>query len=543
MMSYTLLIVDDEIPAIDGVKADLDLEKLNITELYTALNIRQAIGFFKENRVDILLCDIEMPQGSGLELLEWVRRHYPETVAIFLTSHSDFHYAKEAMRLGSLDYLLKPLLASELEETIQKAQTVIEHNSAVNRYSNSHQLWLKNQALVVERFWVDLINHTIPSQLFSIREQIELNHLPILEEATFQPLLVSIKSWNKPLSRRDEKIMEYALKKSSEEILLAENSGNVFFLESGKLLIIYSNVNEQDWDEGKIKKACSQYINFCNRFFYCELTCYLGKPVKVIEVAGLVLELKEQDKKNVAFYNKVYTSSGHEPYQDCNLIDIPDMNVWMSLLKSRKKEEVIKRIRSYLQELVQSQSINANILHLLREDYMQALYSFLNMKGIQAHKLFGDEESLSLLEKAPCSVKDMITWIEHVINKAVTQAIVFEETGEVIKMVRTYITNNLDHDLSRDTLANQVYLNPDHLSRIFKKETGYSLSEFVLLERIEHAKYLLTNTDISVSEIALSIGHSNFSHFTKIFKKYTGLGPSEYRLCVGMEEHSTISKK
>jgi len=529
-MSYTLLLVDDELPSIDGVKADLDMEKLNISALHTALNIRQAMEILKEHHVDILLCDIEMPQGSGLELLAWVREHYPQVVAIFLTSHSDFTYAKEAMRLGSLDYLLKPLLPSELEETIRKAQAVIDHNSEVNQYSNSHQLWLKNQALVLERFWLDVINHTIPSQLASIREHIDRNQLPISDDSTFLPLLISVKSWNKSLSRRDEKIMEYALKKTSEEMLLAEQSGNVFFLEQGKLLVIYPNYNEQGWNFNKLEDVCRRYIEFCHQFFYCDLTCYLGKPVKVIEMATLVSELKKQDRNNVAFYNQLYSYSRQENQQQrANRIEMPDFNIWMSLLKTGKKAEIIGRIKQYLDELVKSRIINMSFLHLLQEDYRQALYSFLNTRGIQAHQLFGDELSLSLSENASRSVKDMMLWMEHIINKAITQVVVIEDTGEVIRMIKTYIHNNLDQDLSRDTLANEVFLNPDHLSRIFKKETGYSLSEFVLNERIEHAKHLLASSDISVSEIALSIGYTNFSHFTKIFKKYTGLGPSDYR--------------
>ncbi len=65
-MNYHMLIVDDEIHAIEGVKSDLDLNKLGITNLFTAFNIRQAKDIFIEGSIDILLCDIEMPQGSGL---------------------------------------------------------------------------------------------------------------------------------------------------------------------------------------------------------------------------------------------------------------------------------------------------------------------------------------------------------------------------------------------------------------------------------------------------------------------------------------------
>lgn len=125
-MNNQMLIVDDEIHAIEGVKADLDLTKLGIIKLFTAYSMRQAQAVFGQEIIDIMLCDIEMPQGSGLELAAWVREHHPETVIIFLTSHADFKYAKEALKLGSLDYLLKPVLTTDLEKAIVSAQNVLD---------------------------------------------------------------------------------------------------------------------------------------------------------------------------------------------------------------------------------------------------------------------------------------------------------------------------------------------------------------------------------------------------------------------------------
>jgi two-component system response regulator YesN len=206
----------------------------------------------------------------------------------------------------------------------------------------------------------------------------------------------------------------------------------------------------------------------------------------------------------------------------------------MSLLKTGKIETVVNKVREILNGLVESKLIDMSSLHQLREDFTQALYTFLNMKGIQAHQLYGDETSLLLKDKSVRSVNDMMSWVQHAAGKALHQAEVVQESGEVVDMIKAYISSNIDQDLSRETIAGQVYLNPDHLSRLFKKETGYSISEYVLQERITLAQELLSSTNISVSEIALSVGYSNFSHFTKIFKKHAGLGPMEYRVKHGM---------
>jgi two-component system response regulator YesN len=98
-----LLIVDDEPLAVRGVKAAIQWDMLGIETIYTAYNAAQAKEVYTNHRIDIMLCDIEMPEDSGLDLLVWVREHYPATETIFLTCHADFAFAKQAIQLGSFD--------------------------------------------------------------------------------------------------------------------------------------------------------------------------------------------------------------------------------------------------------------------------------------------------------------------------------------------------------------------------------------------------------------------------------------------------------
>lgn len=92
-----------------------------------------------------------------------------------------------------------------------------------------------------------------------------------------------------------------------------------------------------------------------------------------------------------------------------------------------------------------------------------------------------------------------------------------------------YIRRNLDRDLSRTDIAEAIYLNPEYLSRLFKRETGSSLSDYIATEKMRAAQSLLGDTNIPVSIIATKVGYSNFSYFSQVFKKYTGLSPLEYR--------------
>ena len=527
-MTYQMLLVDDELVAIEGVKADLDLGKLNVTHLFTALNIRHAKEIFESNPIDILLCDIEMRQGNGLELLTWVREHHPHTVTIFLTSHADFKYAKEALRLGSLDYLLKPVLASELEAAIRKAQDVIEQYDEGNRNRQSHRLWMKHHSLIIERFWLDLINHTTPSNPAAVSQKIERLQIPLTEKSIVLPILISVQNWDKAIQFRDEKILEYALKKTAEEVLInSQENGMILQLESERFLVLHISDRKKQWDYDQLHDECHNYIKFCNRHFYCVLSCYIASPVEVYQIADQVALLKAKDRDNVAFVNQVFRED--RSFENHETPMMPGIAIWLSYLKGGNKEVVIQGAENFLDLLVNQGNMNAGVLHRFHQDFMQALYSYLNQHEIQAHQLLGDVTSKELTEAAGRSVKDMKAWVNHCVGKALNQAEMVKKSESVVHIVQRYVAAHIDQELPRDMLAEQVFLNPDYLSKLFKKETGYSLSDYVILERIKLAKKLLKQTDIPIGVVATSVGYSNFSHFTKIFKKYVECGPTEYR--------------
>ena len=92
-----------------------------------------------------------------------------------------------------------------------------------------------------------------------------------------------------------------------------------------------------------------------------------------------------------------------------------------------------------------------------------------------------------------------------------------------------YIRQNIEKDLSRSEIADAIFLNPEYLSGLFKKETGVSVGDFILSEKMGIARSLLADTMIPVSLVASRVGYSNFSYFSQVFKKATGLSPVEYR--------------
>lgn len=104
-----LLIVDDEIVTTEVLKEQIDRERPHIKEIYTAYNVAMAKEILQKTKIEIVLCDIEMPKENGLKLLEWVRNTGREIEFLFLTSHEKFEYAFGAVKNGAANYLLKPV--------------------------------------------------------------------------------------------------------------------------------------------------------------------------------------------------------------------------------------------------------------------------------------------------------------------------------------------------------------------------------------------------------------------------------------------------
>ncbi len=116
-----VLLVDDDRFVIAALKKGIDWENLGITGVYTANNISLAKEIIQNERIDLLLSDIDMPRGSGLDLLTFVREQGNKVPAIFLTNYADFGYAKRALELRSFHYFLKPIDYEELTKIIKQA--------------------------------------------------------------------------------------------------------------------------------------------------------------------------------------------------------------------------------------------------------------------------------------------------------------------------------------------------------------------------------------------------------------------------------------
>lgn len=129
-----LLIVNDDVVITDSMKNDITWSEHGINQVWAAYDAQTGKDIMNERKIDILLCDIEMPGENGIALLRWVRQEQKETECIFLTCHASFEYAQEAISLGCQNYLILPARYEDIIEAVCKVAGKLRADSVNRQY-------------------------------------------------------------------------------------------------------------------------------------------------------------------------------------------------------------------------------------------------------------------------------------------------------------------------------------------------------------------------------------------------------------------------
>jgi two-component system, response regulator YesN len=523
-----VLLVDDEKIFIDDIMSSIDWNKLDIDDTFSALNIRKAKEIIETEHIDIVLCDIEMPQGNGLELLAWIKDHYSYIESIILTCHVDFTYAQQALKVGCMDYILKPIQNDVLETAIQKAIKRIDSSSYLQQYSRFGEYWIKYHSVISEKFWIDLIGRAIGPDPQDIEKEAKERNIPYSADVKYLPILFSVKNWLKKCSPYDKKMKIFGLKNIACETILSDGlKGQILELSDDKFLLLIPLQINKDINLDHIKYLCSSCIVSCQKHFECNLACYLENCSSAFGLPDAVDNLIELDKENISYENQVFLLS--EFINHAVFVQIPDMKPWSVMLFEGKADTVISEINEYFSGLTAKKYLNADLLKQFLQDFMQMIYKLFESNGIPAHQILDNKEPIELYENATRSLGDLMSWLTYAVNLSVSLLSFSKNSDEVIERIKNYIDMNLNFNITREDLAEKFFINADYLDRVFKKEFGFTVTKYMCSQRISLAKRLLSETNVNVSDIATSLGFTNFSHFSTVFKKLTLLSPSEYR--------------
>ena len=151
--------------------------------------------------------------------------------------------------------------------------------------------------------------------------------------------------------------------------------------------------------------------------------------------------------------------------------------------------------------------------------------------GADLNEIFVCNESfIRELEKLS-SVEDIGAWLSALLHRFIDYSFDFSHIkhSDVVFKVAEYVKNRFAEKLSLDEIAEHVSLSKSYLSRIFKEETGESLSSYINKVRIDKAKLMLLDNGCALVNVASLCGFEDQSYFTKVFKRLVGVSPKRYR--------------
>jgi len=529
---FKMLLVDDEIFAVKGIVSGVNWERLGITEVHEAYHAEGAKQSLQQHTIDLMLCDIEMPEEDGLQLVEWIRAHKPEVTVIFLTCHAEFSFAQKAVQLGSYDYLLKPVIFSELEVVLAKALEGIrekrESSDATEHLKTYRSLWENKKTALIERFWQDILSQRLLPNESTFDRAMADYQLPVDQGRQMLLVLVSVEKWSQPFNERDEEIMTFALRNAAEEMIVGSRTGHVVEDHRGNMVIfLYTNAADAALLAEEAGRACSAYIASCNQYFYATLSCYLGEAVELQQIMASYHSLLDWEHRNVTQLNSVLVYGGaQDGPAGADRASVPLLH-WADWFEKGDTDKLTELIDETLHELSRHQ-VSVEALEDLYHSYQQAVYYVLHRKGIDA-QLLHREGALPGVAHATRSLGELGEWMRGMMRTVAGLLSAKRPTNSIVDKMKAYIEQNLTIDFSREDIAAHVFLNPAYISRLFRKETGYSLSDYVLQERMKQAAVRLLETDQPISQIAINLGYGNFSYFARMFKRVYGVTPQEYR--------------
>ncbi|MFD2612067.1 response regulator transcription factor [Paenibacillus gansuensis] len=534
---HNLLIVDDEMIAVQAIAKGMDWSDLPIGSIYEAYDFEEAAEILRSERIDVLITDIEMPGKNGLELLDFAHSLQPDIISIITTGHANFDYAHKAIQFGSLHYLLKPLDFRELKKLIAAAVTKIMEKKNVEQFYAAYDQFQKHRdqqlPLLRERFWQDLVNQRVMLTEERVEAAATLYDIPITAHTKVVPILISIEQWHKELNTRDEEIMEYALRNAAAEIILGSRSGQVLQERNGSNLVLVFTEGQYGPEQsfsGQLYAQCSTYIEKCAEYFHCSLSCYIGELSSLDELSAMFLRLVEHEKENVVLTNAVlFHSSSKTADTEGSASFLPDFERWITMLETGQKQPFVEQVCSWFDHS-DADTITARRLKDFYNGYIRMFYQVISMKGLRP----GNLAALDRMEKREACLKSVHLLKQWALQLA-DEYFCYQEQehapvhSSCVAEAIAYIEQHMDEELSREQIAGKVHLNSAYLSRLFKKETGLSLSDYIMKLRMEKAKELLREPRIKISQAASSVGYSHFSHFAKMFKRIIGQTPQEYR--------------
>ncbi|HCD9885478.1 TPA: response regulator [Enterococcus faecium] len=531
---YKLMIVDDEPIVLKGLSRFAWQE--HGFQLVTAVkNGLYAVEYLSDNPVDVILSDIKMPKMNGIKLLQQVNQLTPDVEVVFLTGHADFSYAKEAIKYGAFDYLLKPVDFSELADVMNRVKEKIA------KRNDEKDQWL-NLIQREKQVSANLKYKRILPGFFSGSDQLAEVFQNFQVDVDYRIVMVGFRFVN-PRKTAGYSDIHFILEQQTQRVfpdqaiqmIQKERQDNGY-----ALFVLPKNVPK--------KSQLREMTRICEKATIT-IKEKLGVSVKfavseIVSDVRVVDELKKQVDTllNAGRYSVSHQVMTYEGYLG------KEYGLW--IYTEQFKYDLFRTLMANDRQMLRQ--LTDAWVQMLPEngDLVTVKFSFNGflMDYLQYHHERRSDDGKSGLENRIYNrivdiiernqrAEDLSTFQEILREGLIQLGYISEETSDrprskkaiLVDAIIDQIKQEYFKDLSLDDFSNRYGFSKPYLSKVIKEETGRSFMDILSGQRLTMAAELLKNEDLRVKEISDMVGYADDSYFIKVFKKEFGMTPSDYR--------------
>ncbi|MBW4840436.1 MAG: response regulator [Paenibacillaceae bacterium] len=523
MEKLKVLIVDDEHLIRNLIRMRIDWAQEGFEIVGEASNAHEAMELVEQQKPDVILTDIYMPNIDGIEFSRSVMEKHPQIKIVVISGHDEFEYAQQSIKIGVFDFLLKPIRAADLLLVTNKLKQKIEEDrSREGELARLREELTRNLPYLREKFLLQWLQGTLTRE--DIREQAEYFQLPAFrQEAPYQIAVIEITPFSEKHTEEQLILLGMACKRKIE----------LFFLRDPLVTMLSDTRNQfvliSFRQEGDLAGVCEALIDRLIDSPEGLVTIGLGRTRYSLQEGHLGYQEACRAIRYKAFvgnnqvicYEDMVGSRG-ETYR-ANPELLRELQFYISVGSSEGASEILEQIFDVsFSSVSQFRMAAMDVIHECQRAAMEQQLG--SEQGLDKEMLV----SIITADNLPELVQILKRCILTVSNAIQTRRQAKE--GNLIHQVQVYLEQNLgDPGVGLASTAAAFFVSPGHLGRLMKKETGQTFVEYLTNLRMKKAECLLKTTDFKGYEIGEQVGISDPHYFSILFKKATGRSMNEYR--------------
>ncbi len=522
-----ILIVDDEQAVRETVLLQLREMQLQVNRIDSAKSAEDARQCMRTNMYEIVLCDIVMPAEDGISFAKWALKTYPDMKFVFLTAHADFKYMKEAISMQSFDYLLQPASREELRSVVERAMAQVKIEKKNKELIRKGDFFFNHEEMILEEGALKYIKDRTNDNEY-LRYLIASRNNKRPGETFYIPILVEILHTQKRLDEMEDSLLRSIYQNILDEVIGVLKLRVVVMMDENKdeFLVLLCMSKEQQVEKPLIMSKLEMLCDFFQKLLLTTIALYCGRMVEPQQIKEEYQNLMQARKDNISKTEGIfqYTKKKELEYGYSFREQFP---LWQKLIHQNEYQEFYRSVVSYLRRYEGKNTLTQEYMITFHQMITELLLSHMVERSIDSANVFDAE--LSYLQYMECweTLEEFDKGLSYVTDKL--YHLLPERSGDILADIKKLISQNMDKDISVTELAEQVGLNPEYLTKLFKKKSGYTLKEYIVNEKLNAAKMLLTTTQLPVTIIAGNVGYGNYSNFSRSFRQTVGCTPLEYR--------------